>query len=149
MAAAAPGRGKLLAAAALALALAVGSHGVIKKIGFAPYPRYPPNLWQSVFLANGQVYFGHVVTVNRHTVRLRDIFYLRVVSQPLQSSQPPNVPPIPEQQFTLIKLGNELHGPVDEMDLNRDHVLLIENLKDDSRVVTAINDYVAKQGPKP
>lgn len=141
--------GKVLGAVAAVLALLLVGVGAARQLGFTPYPQYPANLWQSVFLENGQVYFGHVVTVNRHTVRLRDIFYLRVVSQPLQASQPSSFPPLPEplpeQQFTLIKLGNELHGPVDEMDVNRDRVLLIENLKTDAPVVQAIQKHLDEQ----
>ena len=45
----------------------------------------------------------------------------------------------------LIKLGNEIHGPLDSMLINRDHVVIIEDLKDDSRVVQAINDYINNQ----
>lgn len=141
--------GQVLGAVAALLALLLVGVALARQLGFSPYPQYPATQWQSVFLENGQVYFGHVVTVNRHTVRLRDIFYLRVVSQPLQASQPSSFPPLPEpppeQQFTLIKLGNELHGPVDEMDLNRDHVLLIENLKDEAPVAQAIQKHLAEQ----
>lgn len=109
--------------------------------------------WQAVFLTNGQVYFGKVDKVTRDTVYLSDIYYLQVVNQPLQASQQPDeegvAPPADQQQgeqrLTLIKLGNELHGPEDEMLINRDHVILMEDLKSDSRVVQAINDYVANQ----
>ena len=104
--------------------------------------------WQAVFLSNGQVYFGKVQSVTSDTVYLKNIYYLQVVQQPLQRSQEgEEVPTVSgsEQRLTLIKLGNELHGPVDEMVINRFHVILMEDLKDDSRVVQAINDYVASQ----
>ncbi len=109
--------------------------------------------WQAVFLTNGQVYFGKVSKVTGDNVYLRDIYYLQVVNQPLQASQqagetaeqPAAEPAEPEQRLTLIKLGNELHGPRDEMIINREHVILMEDLKDDSRVVQAISDYIANQ----
>jgi len=41
----------------------------------------------------------------------------------------------------LIKLGKELHGPKDQMVLNRDHILFIEELSSDSKVVKSIEKY--------
>ena len=43
-----------------------------------------------------------------------------------------------QPEFTLIKLGGELHGPKDQMTINRNQILFIEELKADSKVVTAI-----------
>ncbi len=101
--------------------------------------------WQAVFLSNGQVYFVQVEKIGRDFLYLKDIYYLQVVT--LQDAntiaQPNDVQTQPEQRLTLIKLGNEIHGPADEMMINRDQIVLIEDLKDDSRVVQAINDYLA------
>ncbi len=98
--------------------------------------------WQAVFLTNGQVYFGKIARQSNHTVVIRNVYYLQVVSQQDTIGQPPDVQQQPEQRLTLIKLGNEIHGPQDEISINRDHVVLIEDLKNDSRVVQAINDYL-------
>ena len=43
----------------------------------------------------------------------------------------------------VVVLGNELHGPQDEMRINYQHVLFIEDLKPDSKVVQAIENYKA------
>ena len=43
----------------------------------------------------------------------------------------------------LQKLGSELHGPEDQMVINRDQVQFWENLKDDGQVVKAITTYKA------
>lgn len=108
--------------------------------------------WQAVFLTNGQVYFGKIKGIDKDNVYLRDIYYLQVVNQPLQRSQTGDDVAVDtgsqetEQRLTLIKLGNELHGPKDEMIINRDHVILMEDLKDDSRVAQAISDYINSQG---
>ena len=101
--------------------------------------------WQGVFLTNGQVYFGQVAKVTDDFVLLKDIYYLQVVNQQNTIGQPADVQTQPEQRLTLIKLGNEIHGPRDEMMINRDHVVLMEDLKSDSRVVQAINDYLSKK----
>lgn len=102
--------------------------------------------WQAIFLTNGQVYFGKIAKIDSEIIALNSIYYLQVVTQPLQRSAEGETPPQqPEQRLTLIKLGNEIHGPMDEMMINRDHVIIIEDLKNDSRVVQAINDYIANQ----
>ena len=101
--------------------------------------------WQAVFLSNGQVYFGQVVKMDKDFITLQNIYYLQVVSQQNTIGQPPDVQNQPEQRLTLIKLGNEIHGPQDRMMINRDQVVLIEDLKNDSRVVQAISDYLNKQ----
>jgi len=107
--------------------------------------------WQAVFLTNGQVYFGQVTRIDDDFLVLKDIYYLQVVTLKNSNAiaQPSDVQNQPEQQLTLIKLGNEIHGPADEMTINRDHVVLLEDLKNDSRVVTAITDYQKKQETAP
>lgn len=103
--------------------------------------------FQAVFLTNGQVYFGKVGSVRPDFINLTDIYYLQAVNVEDTSAlgQPPDVQAQPEQRLTLIKLGNEIHGPLDSMLINREHVIIIEDLKSDSRVVQAINDYLANQ----
>ena len=101
--------------------------------------------WQAVFLTNGQVYFGKVDRVNSEFVFLKNIYYLQVVNLEDTIAQPPDVQNQPEQRLTLIKLGNEIHGPTDHMLINREHVVIIEDLKNDSRVVQAIDDYLKNQ----
>lgn len=105
------------------------------------------NKWQAVFLDNGQVYFGKIMKVKSDSIVLREVYYLQVITEPLQRSQEPGFQPVPqqEQRLTLIKLGNEIHGPSDEMIINRSHIVLTEDLKDDSRVVQAINRYLQEQ----
>jgi hypothetical protein len=48
--------------------------------------------------------------------------------------------------ISLVKLGCELHGPSDQMLINRDQVSFWENLKSDGQVTTAINKWV-EQNP--
>ena len=105
--------------------------------------------WQAVFLTNGQVYFGQVTKMDVEFIHLDDIYYLQVVNLQDTIGQPPDVQQQPEQRLTLIKLGNEIHGPQDKMLINRDHIVIIEDLKDDSRVVTAIADYLSGETPEP
>ena len=100
--------------------------------------------YQAVFLTNGQVYFGQVMSENSAEVVVQDIYYLQV-TRPLQQTEEGEQQPNPQGELSLVKLGNELHGPTDSMFINRDHVLFIEDLKDDSNVVQAILNYKGGQ----
>lgn len=89
--------------------------------------------YQAVFLANGQVYFGKIKTITRQYVQLTDIYYLQVQQQD-QKEALNNAAVQPQ----IYKLGSELHGPEDSMQISRDQFLFWENMKDDSKVVKAI-----------
>lgn len=107
--------------------------------------------YQAVFLTNGQVYFGKLSDATADYVTLKDIYYLQVVQPPQLQGTPPQgqqqQAPAQQQaaqpQISLVKLGNELHGPVDEMHISRSQVLFYEDLKSDGQVVKAIADYKA------
>ncbi len=43
----------------------------------------------------------------------------------------------------MVKLGNELHGPEDEMFITKEHVLFYEDMKADGKVMQAIKEYKA------
>jgi hypothetical protein len=100
--------------------------------------------WQAVFLTNGQVYFGQVQKQNNAELVLKEIYYLQV-TRPLQQTAEGEQQANPQGELSLVKLGNELHGPTDSMVVNRDHVLFVEDLKDDSNVVQAIDNYKSGQ----
>lgn len=98
--------------------------------------------YQAVFLSNGQVYFGKLSDMDKNYATIVDIYYLQVTQPPLQGSQQEGQQQ-QQPQLSLVKLGEELHGPVDEMKINRDHILFYEDLKEDGRVVKAIREYQA------
>ncbi len=95
--------------------------------------------YQAVFLTNNQVYFGKVAGLSSQFITLRDIYYLQVNPG---AQQPPD---ITRGDISLIKLGSELHGPTDEMKINRDQVLLVETLREDSQVTQAIERFKTGQ----
>lgn len=90
--------------------------------------------YQAVFLNNGQTYFGKLYDENGLWPTLRDVYYLQVT----QSPQPIKAGETTSTNVALIKLGGELHGPTDEMRINRDQILFIEDLRSDSRVLQSI-----------
>ena len=122
---------KLLVGGVVVLAVLAG---LAWQLGWLP-GQSSADTYQAVFLTNNQVYFGKLAKQNSQYPVLTDIYYLRV-TQPLQPSDPnPNI--------NLVKLGDELHGPIDKMEINREQILFIEDLKPDSQVVRAIKDYKA------
>ena len=96
--------------------------------------------YSAVFLANGQVYFGKLATPTNQYVTLTDVFYLRIQQQ-LQPREDKEEEGQTKRETQLIKLGEELHGPMDEIKINRDQVLFIEKMKTDSRVVQGIKKF--------
>jgi hypothetical protein len=100
--------------------------------------------YQAVFLTNGQVYFGKITSSTGDYVTLKDIYYLQVTQPPLQGSAEQGQPAAQQQpQISLVKLGNELHGPVDEMHISKAQLLFYEDIKEEGQVVKAIKDYQA------
>ncbi|MEK7452375.1 MAG: hypothetical protein AAB664_03475 [Patescibacteria group bacterium] len=88
--------------------------------------------YQAVFLDNRQTYFGKLDPKGGDFLILTDVFYLQAQT----ATSAGNV--------SLSKLGSEAHAPEDKMSINKSHVLFIENLKSDSKVVQAIQQYKSK-----
>jgi hypothetical protein len=93
--------------------------------------------YQAVFLTNGQVYFGKLHNANGDYLQLTDIFYLQTPTTTVQPSSSTDT----SSQTQLVKLGNELHGPQDSMQISSKQVLFWENLKTSGKVVQAIDAY--------
>lgn len=99
--------------------------------------------YQAVFLNNGQVYFGHINSLNRTYFQLSSIFYLTQGSTATANGQA-----TADGSYTLVKLGcQQIHDPFDQMLINRDQVTFWENLQDSGKVVTSIKQF-QKQNPK-
>jgi hypothetical protein len=90
------------------------------------------NSYQSVFLVNGASYFGKLQPQGDDWFVLSDVFYLSVPDQ----SGP-----------QLIKRGSEPWGPKDPMIIPKNEILVIENMREDSDVVSAIRKYKSGQQP--
>jgi len=90
--------------------------------------------FQAVFLDNGQVYFGKLTRTKTDFYVLKDIYYLQSGVEVDQTAN-----------LALTKLGSEAHGPEDQMEINIAHILFIEDMKNDSKVVQAIQQYKSKK----
>jgi hypothetical protein len=116
---------------------------LFKAGGSASAPAANVSAYQAVFLTNGQVYFGKLTDADSDYADLKDIYYLQVGPQQGSGPAAGQTGAQSAQSISLVKLGNELHGPVDEMHLNRAQILFYEDLKEDGQVVKAIEAYKA------
>lgn len=90
--------------------------------------------FSAVFLTNGQVYFGEIRDISKDEIILENVYYLQAGGEGSNNIQGEAI----NQTFRLIKLGDELHGPTDELFVNREHVVFYEYLREDSKVVESI-----------
>jgi hypothetical protein len=93
--------------------------------------------YQAVFFTNGQVYFGKLRPLNSEYMKLTDIYYLQAKTD----SSNPQKTDDSGANVQLIKLGNEIHGPDDEMIISKSQILFFENLKSNSKVSKSIDKY--------
>lgn len=100
--------------------------------------------YQAVFFTNGQVYFGKLQAFNNDYMKLTDIYYLQTQSGEGSDSENPQQTSNDKNGVRLIKLGDEIHGPQDEMIISKDQMLFYENLKSDGKVAQSIEQYKNK-----
>lgn len=112
--------------------LSVGGYLISKKF-------FSQTVRQAVFLTNGQVYFGFIENPNRQIVKVTDIYYLKS-DEIAQNAK--------DKKISLIKMGSELHGPLNYLSVNRDQILFYEDLKSDSKINSAIDKYLTEAAKK-
>lgn len=101
--------------------------------------------YQAVFFTNGEVYFGKLQSFNDKYMKLTDIFYLQSdTNTDANNTDGSKNNATNASNAQLIKLGNEVYGPEDEMIISREQVSRYENLKPDSKVVQLIDKYQSK-----
>lgn len=101
--------------------------------------------YQAVFFTNGQVYFGKLQASSGGYMKLTDIYYLQSKqSDSNKDSGNPQATSGDQNNVQLIKLGDEVHGPEDEMVISKDQVLFYENLKPDGKVSQSIQKFKSK-----
>lgn len=91
------------------------------------------NQYQAVFFTNGQVYFGKLSPLNGESMKLTDVYYLQSNSADSTDSDE-----VATNENKLIKLGDEVHAPEDELVILKSQIQFYENLKDDGQVAQTI-----------
>lgn len=93
--------------------------------------------YQAVTLSDKRVFFGKLyATKNEDVLILRDVFYLKIF----------NLPDLNEGEARLVKSGEELYEPDDQMVFYKKNVLFYEDVKDNSQLRKAIADYKIGKG---
>jgi hypothetical protein len=96
---------------------------------------------QAVFLTSGQVYFGMLGSTSGDFIELKDVYYLPSQDKLQDGNQD-------KKKLSIIKLGEEVHGPEDSIFLNKQHVVLYENMKSSSKINEAIKTYINERSKK-
>lgn len=88
-------------------------------------------------------YFGKLSVISDDYFRLTDVYYLQKKSDSTAAS-PQSVENQSASDFELIKLGNEIHGPEDEIIISKSQLLYFENLKPGGTVSKTISQSQTK-----
>lgn len=94
--------------------------------------------YSAVFLSNDQVYFGKIAKDNKSEIMMTNVYYLQINKDGTMGED--TLGALNQSRFTLIKLGQELHGPTDELFISKSQVMFREYLRDDSKVVELIKN---------
>ena len=132
--------GLILAIVGLVLAVGVIGYFMVNK-GAVASSQIENGKYQAVFFTNGQVYFGKLSQVNEGYFKLSDVFYLKAKDESGDSDKLQETTSGSSSDVQLIKLGNEIHGPKDEMVISAAQVLFFENLKPEGKVANSIDQY--------
>lgn len=101
--------------------------------------------YQAVFLANGQVYFGKLHPFNATAMKMTDVYYLQATEDDAAADpENPQQTSSASKNVELIKLGDEIHGPEDEMIILLNQVTFYENLKPNSKIAESIERHKQK-----
>jgi hypothetical protein len=94
--------------------------------------------YRAYFLDNNEVYFGLEEKRDDGYIKIKDVYYLQVSQITTKDSKGQDVQ---QPDFKIIKMGTEIHGPKNEMEIVKEHVLFIQELADTSKVLQVIEKY--------
>ena len=103
--------------------------------------------FKAIYIDNGdydQVYYAKVVKEDAYYIYLDEVYYIEVGQQVVPPAEEGG-----EQQLvdvrTLVPRGVELHKPQGYMQINRDKVIAIEEIGQDSEIIKEINRISAQK----
>lgn len=111
--------------------LIVGIGAALSSVFLLPNgERINANGYQVVYMSTGQAYFGKLKNTSGDYLVLQTPYTAQDVKGEGEDAQP---------STTLLKVSQQQYGPEETMSLKSDQVLFWQNLRDDSKVVQAIN----------
>lgn len=109
------------------------------------------NALYAVHLNNGQVYFGHLKSVDVNTITLKDVYYLEAFAQApsnveannqISSSKNFQIQPVqqsPKQVYSLARRGiSNIYSTDNILFINRQTILFWEKLNNESEITKLI-----------
>ena len=84
--------------------------------------------YQAVILSNDKVYFGQISDASDDFFQLERAFFLRETRESAEA----------EPVRALLPVNREIHAPDNTMLIRKDEVVLVENLAEDSPILTEI-----------
>jgi hypothetical protein len=127
--------------ACLAAAVIVLSIGFVRTKSVAPQAPDPPTFntpFQAVLLDSGMVYYGKLSRLGTQYPLMTDVYYIVRTEDPKTK----------QVHSVLVKRGKELHAPT-ETYLNARHIVLIENVGENSQVAKLIADSQSRPANAP
>jgi hypothetical protein len=104
--------------------------------------------WYGVFINNNEAFVGHITAADSQNITMRSIYYLTLEAR--DAAGKPIANPQADQFKPFIKkLGQEVYGPKDVIQINRQNVRYYSELRDDSDVVKAIVVFEKTASPAP
>ena len=92
--------------------------------------------FQAVVLSDGRIFFGRLRSVSEEYLELSEAYF--VDQTEVQEGQPATQ--------RVVPITDRIEGPEDSMLLNKEYVVVVENLRPDSDVVEAIEEVQAAGG---
>lgn len=89
--------------------------------------------YTAVYLDTNQVFYGRFDRQSDKYLSLTDAFYYQ-----------PGLDISTQGSIKIIKVGTELHKPTDGVNINRSHIVTVEQLSEESKVTQAILKYKAQ-----
>jgi len=108
----------------IALIVAIILLMVLVYLSFIDKTKAIKNPYYAVYLRTGDMYFGKISRFPKFV--LSDVWFLQTNIQKDQAG------------FNLIKFSNAMFGPTDKMEINKENVVWISKLRDESEVVKYI-----------
>ena len=105
-----------------------------------PTQRIDRNSYQVVYMTNGQLYFGKLQNVSGEFLQLKSPYIEKILQVDTANDTSKDAP-----KTTLIKATDQLYGPEDSIALKSSQVLYWQNLREDSKVTSVINEQLTKQ----
>jgi hypothetical protein len=106
------------------------------------------NSWYGVFINNNEAFVGHITGADSQNITMKDIYYLTLEARDANGNTITN-PTAAQFKPFIKKLGQEVYGPKDVIQISRQNVRYYSELRDDSDVVKAILGFEKNPAPAP